>query len=672
MLDRAWGGLIRRSREGRCPETRRADRNGRRPEVENLEGRPLLSAALAPLPNISVPSQEGYQVPLDASASGAASADFTVTSNNPDIQATIAQGPFLTFSISHTPAANQPGDPTITDGLVTFQLFQDLTPKTTALFESFVNSGYYTGKTIHRINDAFSGTASPTNVVIQGGSPNGDGTGNSGLPGTPYGLELNQQLAFTQAGSLAVAHSSAANSNDTQFFWDTGPQTGLNYQYTIFGQQVFGQQTNELLADVATEENTSLNEKSQPISPVTINSATITTSAPYGVIHINTTGASPGETANITVTSIDPTDNTSVSQTFTVTVTANSTPPPSTFAFTPLASPVTQNIISPTPGPSQVDLQVTNNNTKATTAFTTSYQIVSQPKHGTLSDFNASTGTVTYTPDPGYFGTDVFTYEGLLNGSYTDAAGTTQTLTNFAGNVAPVLINIAPQAPVNTGDVRVIGSVLVVAPPPAAKGAPANQVLISEPVTTGNAANQNLVVTINGVVDSNQPLASTIDRIVVYGTKASNSVTVDPSVDPSINVTLEGGHGKSSSSVLQAGAGSTLELGFYGQNQLHGGTGANQLIGAAGHVRFYATKTTTTVFASKPNPGYSDYKSYKDRQNVTLNKPGGTFYKLVNNKLVPVATPPTAKGRVVQSSAQTAATGGPTKTNITGNPGVTG
>jgi cyclophilin family peptidyl-prolyl cis-trans isomerase len=672
MLDRAWGGMIRRSREGRGPESRRPDRRGRRPHVESLEGRTLLSAALATLPNISVPSQEGYQVPLDASASGAPSATFTVSSTNPDIKATVAQGPFLTFTVSHTPASGNPSDPTINKGTITFQMFQDLTPTTTSLFESFVNAGYYTDKTIHRINDAFSGTASPTNVVIQGGSPNGDGTGSSGLPGTPYGLELSQQLAFTQAGTLAVANSGAPDTNDTQFFYDTGPQTGLNYMYTIFGQMVAGQDTTALLSQVATEENTALAEKSQPISPVIINSATLSNTAPYGVIHVDTTGATPGETSDITVTSHDPTTNTSVSQTFTVTVTANSTPPPSTFVFTPLASPVSKTIASNTPSATAtpVQLEVTNNNTKATTPFTTSYKLVSQPAHGTLSNFNATTGTVDYTPDPGYFGTDVFTYEGALSGTYTDSNGTSQTLTDFTGNAAPVLINVTPQAAVNTGAVRVIGPVLEVTPLPTPKNSPANQILVTQTTNPESPANDTLTVSINGVTDTNQPLAQAINRIEVFGSKASNDITVDPSVDPTINVTLEGGHG--GKNVIQAGAGPTLEQGWYGQNQLHGGTGKNQLLGAAGHVRFFATSTTTTIFAGKPNPGYTHFHSYKDKSRVTLNTPGGTFYKLLDNKLVPVPTPPAAKGLILQSSAKTAATGAATTPNATGSPSVTG
>jgi hypothetical protein len=45
-------------------------------------------------------------------------------------------------------------------------------------------------------------------------------------------------------------------------------------------------------------------------------------------------------------------------------------------------------------------------------AASVSYAIASNPAHGTLSAFNPATGAVTYTPNPGYDGSDSFTYTG--------------------------------------------------------------------------------------------------------------------------------------------------------------------------------------------------------------------------------------------------------------------
>ena len=65
--------------------------------------------------------------------------------------------------------------------------------------------------------------------------------------------------------------------------------------------------------------------------------------------------------------------------------------PPASFTFSPLAYPVSQSVTTGTPA--TVQLNATNNNPN-NTAVMTAYSIVNQPTHGTLSQLNASTGTV--------------------------------------------------------------------------------------------------------------------------------------------------------------------------------------------------------------------------------------------------------------------------------------
>ena len=76
-------------------------------------------------------------------------------------------------------------------------------------------------------------------------------------------------------------------------------------------------------------------------------------------------------------------------------------------------------------------------------------------------------------------------------------------------------------------------------------------------------------------------------------------------------MTLDGGHG--GKNTLQAGAGTTREHGWFGQNTLIGGTGPNQLVGRAGHVKFKPTATTNEIFAGVPHPGYHNYHFYNGR-----------------------------------------------------------
>ena len=94
MLDRWSSGANRRG-------SRRAGRLCSGRGLEYLEGRTLLNASLASLPAVSSLQYQGYQVPLDGSGSTAASQTFTVTSSNPDIGATVAQGQFLTINVTH-------------------------------------------------------------------------------------------------------------------------------------------------------------------------------------------------------------------------------------------------------------------------------------------------------------------------------------------------------------------------------------------------------------------------------------------------------------------------------------------------------------------------------------------------------------------------------------------
>ena len=65
-------------------------------------------------------------------------------------------------------------------------------------------------------------------------------------------------------------------------------------------------------------------------------------------------------------------------------------------------------------------------------AQTLTYAIATNPAHGTLSGFNASTGAVTYTPTSGYHGSDSFTFTASNTGGATSNAAT-ETLTVAAG-----------------------------------------------------------------------------------------------------------------------------------------------------------------------------------------------------------------------------------------------
>src|SRR5262249_3366803 len=144
--------------------------------------------------------------------------------------------------------------------------------------------------------------------------------------------------------------------------------------------------------------------------------------------------------------------------------------------------------------------------------------------------FDASKGTFTYTAKPNIEGTDTFQY------TVTDHGTGSSALTSPAATGTISIVQAT------TGTVRQIGRGLVLTPPPPPDGG-TNTILIKQ-INDANDSTQNKIqVVINGVIDMTQPLVSALDRIVVYGAKASDQITIDTSVDKKLLVTLDGGHG---------------------------------------------------------------------------------------------------------------------------------
>ncbi len=442
--------------------------------------------------------------------------------------------------------------------------------------------------------------------VLQGGS--GSATSTSSSSGLPtIATEIAQQLAFTGQSQIAMANTGSPSSSDAQFFITNGTlsqavQQSFDYNYTIFGQLVSGQQTVTDLSNVAVTTNSS-NEKSQPLNPVTINAATLSSTNPNGVLHIDASGATAGETATITVTATDPTDHTTSTQSFTVTVGAYTGPTNSVTSTGALNSPQTVHLQSTPP---------------ATIAnFTISYRLLSQPTHGTISQFNPVAGTLVYTPNSDYTGSDTFQYQVLAQ---VDPTGP-----QTAISLGTVQLNVTAAA---TGAVHLINNnVLVVTPLPRTDHGTDNIHItqVADPTVSGG---QKIVVTVNGVPDLTEPAANSLLQIVVFGGKASTDVQVDPSVSSTIPITLDGGRG--GNNVIQAGAGPTREHGWFGHTLLIGGTGSDAMVGRKGVVRFRPTTTTNFIYAGVIKP--------RGKGHRVVTAPSGTFYRFEKGRLVPVLT----------------------------------
>jgi cyclophilin family peptidyl-prolyl cis-trans isomerase len=574
--------------------------------IEILEARQLLAASLATIPDISAPAQLGYQVSLNGSVNTDPSQTYAVTSDNPRIAASIAQGPFWTLNVQH--ASSGTGDPAFA-GALTFQLFQDLTPNTVSHITQFTTNGYYNGKDFTRIANNFPG---PTDFIAQGGAPNADGSGNSGLPGTPFADEFVQQLAFTvtgtqqqPAGQLAMANA-GPNTNDVQFFVTTGTPTFLDFKHTIFGQLVAGSSILTQMTHVATTTN------SLPVDPIVINSATLSQANVNGVVHIDTTSARAGDTANITVTATDPQDGSRVTQSFKVTVVAYNGPTSNVpINFIPVAN--FQNASTPFNTAATIQLQG-QGSPDTTNPGTLSYAIVSPPSHGSIGQFDPATGMLVYTPANGFRGIDTLQYQ--VTATYTKNTPVQQT------SLPATVFVLVGFAQTQTGAVRLIDNTLVVTPLPQTRRAIDN-IQVSQYADPRVAGGQKILVLVNNVPDTISPASSSLNRIVVFGTKASDNIAVDPNV--TVPTTLDGGHG--GRNVVKGGGGTTLEHGWFGHTVLVGGVGPNELIGRKGIVRFKPSSSTGIVFAGVPKPRNANHQTVS---------PGGTFYRFVHGHLVPV------------------------------------
>ncbi len=674
---------------------------GRRLAIEALEGRELMVASLAPIAPVTPPPGLGVQVPLDGSAA-TGTQTFSVASSNPTVRATVAFGQFVTFNVTH--ASSGPNDPAF-DGALTFQLFDDLTPLTTSRIEQLVNQGFYTGRNFHRIAANFPG---PNDFIVQGGSVNGNGTGDVNQPGFPYPDEFVQQLAFTGTGQLASANS-GDDTNSSQFFATTGSPRFLDFNHTIFGQLVSGRSTLDQITRVAKG-----SDGTTPVTPVLISSATLAGANPNGVIHVDTTGASAGQSSVVTVTAVDPVDGTTATQAFNVVVTPDSVNDRpflnpvanlnvglnqqaifqirgtdanpndqltytvqggvATNAFTPVtngaASVDANGIVTVTPNagfsgnitlllgvrdqtnrgagtldaPTNFDTQVVtlavnsaadpinlapialpvNQTVNAAGASTVqlvgltanpaspqtlSFELLSQPTLGTISSFNASTGSFVFTPNSGATGIDAFQFR------VTDVGAPTPNLTSSA---ATVTLNLANSSS------RVIGRVLVVTPPPRTDGG-TNTINVTQ-------AGGNAQVAVNGRLETLQPALANLDRLVVYGTKANDIVNVAPDVD--LLATLDGGHGGRNR--LNAADAPTRLHGWFGRNIMRGGASNDALIGRRGHAVFRRSGGRDVFYLGDNQPTNALEQE---------TPPSGTNFRLVRNRLIVRPTPDAAPAR---------------------------
>lgn len=109
-------------------------------------------------------------------------------------------------------------------GNIIIEVYPD-SPKAASNFLLLSSNGFYDNLTFHRVESGF---------LIQGGDPNGDGTGGAG-----YYFDDEAVTREYEKGTVAMANA-GPNTNSSQFFIVMAENVGIPKKYTIFGKVIFG------------------------------------------------------------------------------------------------------------------------------------------------------------------------------------------------------------------------------------------------------------------------------------------------------------------------------------------------------------------------------------------------------------------------------------------------
>lgn len=179
-------------------------------------------------------------------------------------------------------------------GDITFKFFADKAPKAVENFLTHAQNGYYDGVKFHRVIEEF---------MIQGGDPEGTGSGGESIWGEGFEEEIDQSLV-PYRGALCMASTGYGTSSlGSQFFIvqanadeslksslllngyaenlveayeKYGGYLSLYQQYTVFGQVIDGMDVVDSIAKVEKEMSSS-GEKSVPVEDIIIESIDVRT-----------------------------------------------------------------------------------------------------------------------------------------------------------------------------------------------------------------------------------------------------------------------------------------------------------------------------------------------------------------------------------------------------------
>lgn len=127
------------------------------------------------------------------------------------------------------------------------ELYPETAPQSVYNFIDLANHGFYDGLIFHRVIRGF---------MIQGGDPNGNGTGGPGycIKGEFFMNGVDNKLKHKR-GVLSMARSSNPNSAGSQFFLMHQDAPHLDKQYAAFGKVTEGLEVIDEIASVKVDMN---------------------------------------------------------------------------------------------------------------------------------------------------------------------------------------------------------------------------------------------------------------------------------------------------------------------------------------------------------------------------------------------------------------------------------
>ena len=144
-------------------------------------------------------------------------------------------------------------------GDIQIELDGDTAPVTVQNFMDLANAGFYDGLTFHRIMDGF---------MIQGGDPNGDGSGGSDqtIQGEFSSNGVENAISHKK-GVISMARSQDPDSASSQFFITVADSEFLDGDYAAFGHVTAGQEVADKIASDAKplDNNGTIAPEDQPV-----------------------------------------------------------------------------------------------------------------------------------------------------------------------------------------------------------------------------------------------------------------------------------------------------------------------------------------------------------------------------------------------------------------------